>query len=350
MSLEQDVFRKSRADAGRLKKYGFTKTDGRYIYERDFAGGAMRAVVEIDSEMKLTGKVFDKAAEDEYTAFRVQGATGKFAGCVKAEYIAILEEIRENCFDNFHFASDQSNRIEQYINREYGAEPEFLWKTAPGYGVFRNPESRKWFAVIMDIDRSKLEEGKTGEVEILNVKLDGLAPGCLEKSGIYKAYHMNKQSWVSVVLDESLSDDEIHEMIQISHKASAGRPAGTAAKGRPGQWLIPANPQYYDIIGAFEDTDTIRWKQSSHEKAGDTVHNYGGSPVSAVLFRCVAVEVDIPYRYRDKNLSISRAMRLKLTRKYPRDLFTRKRLMNFGIKGVRGPRGIPEDLAEELER
>ena len=32
---------------------------------------------------------------------------------------------RENCFDNFHFASDQSNRIEQYINREYGAEPEF---------------------------------------------------------------------------------------------------------------------------------------------------------------------------------------------------------------------------------
>lgn len=77
MSLEQDVFRKSRADAGRLKKYGFTKTDGRYIYERDFAGGAMRAVVEIDSEMKLTGKVFDKAAEDEYTAFRVQGSDGK---------------------------------------------------------------------------------------------------------------------------------------------------------------------------------------------------------------------------------------------------------------------------------
>ena len=50
---------------------------------------------------------------------------------------------------------------------------------------FPQSESRKWFAVIMDIDRSKLEEGKTGEVEILNVKLDGLAPGCLEKSGIY---------------------------------------------------------------------------------------------------------------------------------------------------------------------
>ena len=64
---------------------------------------------------------------------------------------------------------------------------------------------------------------------------------------------------------------------------------------------------------------------------------YVGAPVSAVLFRCVAVEVDIPYRYRDKNLSISRAMRLKLTRKYPRDLFTRKSVMNFGIKGVEGP-------------
>ena len=58
----------------------------------------MRAVVEIDSEMKLTGKVFDKAAEDEYTAFRVQGATGKFAGCVKAEYIAILEGNQRKLF------------------------------------------------------------------------------------------------------------------------------------------------------------------------------------------------------------------------------------------------------------
>ena len=350
MSLEQDIFRKSRVVTDRLQKYGFKKTDGGYIYERDFADGAMRAVVKIDSKMNLTGKVFDKAAEDEYTAFRVQGATGKFAGCVKAEYTDILDDIRAKCFDNFHFAFDQSNRIEQYIELEYGTEPEFLWKTAPGYGVFRNPESRKWFAVIMDIDRSKLEDGKTGTVEILNVKLDGLVPEYLEKTGVYKAYHMNKHSWVSVALDESFSDDEIHEMIEISYKASDGRTAGTAAPGRPGQWLIPANPQYYDIIGAFEDTDTIRWKQSSNVKVGDIVYIYVGAPVSAVMFCCVAVEVDIPYRYRDQNLSISKAMTLKLIRKYPRDKFTRKRLMDFGVRGIRGPRGIPEDLAEELAR
>lgn len=36
------------------------------------------------------------------------------------------------------------------------------------------------------------------------------------KSLGFKAYHMNKKSWISVSLDDSLSDEEIIRLIDLS--------------------------------------------------------------------------------------------------------------------------------------
>ena len=44
-------------------------------------------------------------------------------------------------------------------------------------------------------------------------------------------------------------------------------------------------------------------------------------------------------------------MRLKLQRRYERDRFTFERLSNeFGVTAVRGPRGVPYGLSEELKK
>ena len=88
---------------------------------------------------------------------------------------------------------------------------------------------------------------------------------------------------------------------------------------RSGDRIIPANPKYYDIVHAFDDTDEIDWKQGAGIKTGDTVFMYVASPVSAILYKCKVTETDIPYKYEDGNLTISALMKIKLLKRYKPD-------------------------------
>lgn len=38
------------------------------------------------------------------------------------------------------------------------------------------------------------------------------------KKGIYPEYHLNKKSWVSIILDDTLTDDEIMSLIDMSYQ------------------------------------------------------------------------------------------------------------------------------------
>ena len=103
--------------------------------------------------------------------------------------------------------------------------------------------------------------------------------------------------------------------------------------------------------GAFAASDVVDWKQGSGIKAGDTVYMYVAAPVSAILYKCRVLETDIPYAYADENLTIKALMKLKCERRYERDRFTFERLSNeFSVTAVRGPRGVPYGLSEELKK
>ena len=51
----------------------------------------------------------------------------------------------------------------------------------------------------------------------MNLKID-LARGdaLREKPDVYPAYHMNRRNWISVVLDDTLSDDEVAHLVRAS--------------------------------------------------------------------------------------------------------------------------------------
>lgn len=68
----------------------------------------------------------------------------------------------------------------------------------------------------MDIPFNKIDKNKEGLIEVINVKIDPNVK--LPNIGIYPAYHMNKKSWISIVLDDTLSDDLISELIDNSYK------------------------------------------------------------------------------------------------------------------------------------
>ena len=61
----------------------------------------------------------------------------------------------------------------------------------------------------MDIDKNKIEKNKKGEIEIINLKLDEETKEYIKQNGIYEAYHMSKKNWVTIILDDTLKDDDI---------------------------------------------------------------------------------------------------------------------------------------------
>ncbi|SKB67329.1 Predicted DNA-binding protein, MmcQ/YjbR family [Lachnospiraceae bacterium] len=241
--------------------------------------------------------------------------------------------------------------ISNYIKKKYEADPEYLWKRYPDYAVYRHDDNRKWFVIIMDVDADRLGLHGTERVDIIDVKVDDmmLRDILLKQKGYLPGYHMNKGSWITILLDGSVPYDDICNMIDTSFMNTASKKKKD--KFRPvKEWIIPANPKYYDIEHAFDNTDEIDWKQGAGIIKGDTVFMYVGSSVSAVLYKCKVTEIDIPYEYEDKNLKITALMKIKLQKRYAPDEFTFDKMKKeFGIYAVRGPRGIPNSLSEALK-
>lgn len=215
MNIENSLFEKYQVNYNELIKYGFKLVNNKYIYEEIFMDN-FKALIEFDKSIR--GKVIDLSFNEEYTLFRKE-ELGPYALKVKNEYINILTDIRDKCFKKEYFIYNQSNRITELIYDKYKVIPEFLWDNDPS-GVFRNSKNNKWFSIIMKIDKSKIMDD-IGTIEIMNVKLDNL--DYLKVNGIYEAYHMNKKHWVSIVLDDTLKDNDIMKLIDISYKFSLNK-------------------------------------------------------------------------------------------------------------------------------
>lgn len=112
--------------------------------------------------------------------------------------------------------------LEQFINENYNAESDYPWLKYPNYEVFRHSNNRKWFALIMDIPKIKLGLPGTDIIDVVNFKCDPLLIGSLLKeAGFFPAYHMNKESWITVALDKSVNDDTIKMLLDMSYDATA---------------------------------------------------------------------------------------------------------------------------------
>ena len=242
--------------------------------------------------------------------------------------------------------------VHDYIRKKYKASPEYPWRSYPGHAVFRHEDNQKWFALTADVAGKTLDLPDNDPVDVINLKVDDLffRDLLIQEPGITPAYHMNKQHWVSVLLDGTVPEERVFELIDMSYLATAS--AKKKEKIRPAkEWIVPANPKYFDIVHAFDDKKEINWKQGAGIKKGDTVYMYVGAPVSAVLYKCRVTETDIPYNYRNERLNIKALMKIRLQKRYPAERFTFDVLKSeYGIYAVRGPRGIPNSLSEALKK
>lgn len=121
------------------------------------------------------------------------------------------------------FASDQANRLTQCILERFQVEPDFPWERAEryqSYGTFRHASNRKWFALIMRVKRAVLDkDGNPALVDVINLKIPPEHGEALhQQPGVYPAYHMNHKTWISVVLDDTQTDEAIMQWIDDSYR------------------------------------------------------------------------------------------------------------------------------------
>ncbi|MDE7282319.1 MAG: hypothetical protein K2N85_01825, partial [Lachnospiraceae bacterium] len=161
-----------------------------------------------------------------------------------------------------------------------------------------------------------------------------------------------EESWNRILnnidgLFPAATEAQIRRLIGISHSGVITRKKSNRTVAK--DWIIPANPKYYDVVGAFEASDIVTWKQSSDIHVGDIIYMYVAAPFSSILYKCKAIEVDIPYNFSDENLTLKQVMKLRLLKRYESGVWSFERIKQFGVYAVRGPRNMPAELKREME-
>ena len=106
-----------------------------------------------------------------------------------------------------------------FIKTDFGVSEEHLWIRFPNYIVFRNQRNKKWFGIIADVEKNRLGLDGKERVDILSVKCNPILMGSLLKEkGFLPAYHMSKGNWITILLDGTVPENEIKDLIHLSYE------------------------------------------------------------------------------------------------------------------------------------
>ncbi len=209
-----EIFKAYQFNSKKAKEYGFVENQGVWTYSSTILQGdfLMKITVE-DSD--LTFQVFDQETGELYPQVHMESMRGTFVGTVREACLEVLYDIRKACFEVQEFLCPQTKRIMALVQEKYGNQLEYLWEKSPDTAVLRHEDNQKWYAILMRIPWDRLDKGREGLVEAVNLKHDQVAD-LLSQNGIYPAFHMNKRYWISLPLDDTLTDEKVLELFERS--------------------------------------------------------------------------------------------------------------------------------------
>ena len=104
-----------------------------------------------------------------------------------------------------------------FIEDFYGIKYDCPFEDDLNTWVFRHPDNKKWFALVMTIKKRKLGIESDELIDVVNLKC---APEIMDdlwrENGVFPAYHMNKQHWLTLSLDGLCVDDTVMWVTKIS--------------------------------------------------------------------------------------------------------------------------------------
>lgn len=213
--------------------YGFREEEGEFRYSRELCGGQFRLEAAVSAAGAFSARLTDTQTEEPYVLHLVEDVRGSFVEQVRGEYRAALREIAGRCFDRRVFHADGTAELLAYALARYGDRPEYLWERFPSNAVLRRKDNRKWYAALLTVGADKLGLARREEVEIADLRmrpeeLDAKVDG----KKYFRGWHMNKKSWVTVVLDGSVPPAELHRLLDESYRLAQDQPSGRKQHGQ----------------------------------------------------------------------------------------------------------------------
>ena len=217
--MSESIFRNKKCDFNKLKAYGFRQKENLYTYKTPILKGQFNLIIEVNQEGIVHSHLLDCQTGEEYRLHKNENLTGAFIGQVREEYETILNDIAQKCFSLNPFKTRQTKQIISYIKEKYGDELEFLWADTPDCAIARRKDNKKWYLIIMTVKKDRLGFKSDEKVEIMNLT----APPeevtkIIDRKIFFPAYHMNKKSWYSILLENAEEINQIFDLIDISYK------------------------------------------------------------------------------------------------------------------------------------
>lgn len=220
MDIEK-IFEKRKIDFEQLLNYGFIKHNDNFQYSRNIMNDDFQVIITINTKEQVHFQIIDLAFHEKYVNIHIKHQNGEFISTLRKELNNILLDIQKHCSTPQDFIFTQTNRISQYIFHQYDVKPDFAWNNDSQSAVFRHSHNKKWFALIMNINKNKLTD-EDKKIEIINLKLHTEdIEQLIQKEGCYLAYHMNKKHWITIILDDTLNDQDIIHYINLSYQLTS---------------------------------------------------------------------------------------------------------------------------------
>lgn len=109
------------------------------------------------------------------------------------------------------------NEFLSYVEDSFGVGYDCPFEDDLDTWVFRHPDNRKWFALVMRIKGHHIGIEGCEHVEVVNLKC---APEIMDDlwklPGVFPAYHMNKKHWLTLALDGSCDCETIEWITRLS--------------------------------------------------------------------------------------------------------------------------------------
>lgn len=195
-----------------LKPYGFCESRNGYTYQQE-CNKTLYLKIEINDQ-RFRVNVYDKELNEEYIPFQLSSASGNFVTEIRKKVGIVVQDIIETCMTPIGLR----NEIFSHMKEAYQVEPEYPWDNQPTYAVFKIPESKKWFALMMRIPYRYLGMKKEGVIDVINLKVrPETIESLIDHESFFPAYHMNKKYWITVMLNQRVSFEKVINLIEESY-------------------------------------------------------------------------------------------------------------------------------------
>ena len=140
---------------------------------------------------------------------------GPFSSKIRDE----VERILSSMIFSLSSREKVRDKVISLFREKYGIEGEMPFSDDDTSIVFRSLKNKKWIGIMMNIPSSRLNIPGEENVDVINLKhSQSKIPSLIDNRFIFPAWHMNKKTWITVLLSPDLDWDFFSSLLEESRR------------------------------------------------------------------------------------------------------------------------------------